>query len=140
MSVLANQFADSLRIKLVKMGGQIDGIKADVKLGKSEDHASIENKLKMAKLGVKTMGKDLKSAETKMQNWLKAKEKSGVSVIRGWVSLFDKNKLDRHAKTAEENAVAAISLAEGKIAEAVLATYEAIDARMTADETPEAKH
>ncbi len=40
------------------------------------------------------------------------------------------------SQRAEDSAIAAIIFAEGKIADSVLATYEAIYARMVADETP----
>ena len=134
MNTTVDQLRETLRTKMTKMEGQLEEIKSDIKTGAKEDNAAIQAKLKAAKLSVKSMAKDVKAAETKAGNWIKAKEKSGSSVIQGWKNKFEKAKLDRHANKAADNAVAAVSLAEAKIANAALATYEAIDARMAADE------
>lgn len=140
METKVDQFTESLKNKLAKIEGQLETIKSDIQTGESNDKAAIKAKLKAAKINVKSMTKSVKAAEVKTKNWLKAKEKSGESVIRGWKSKYEKAKLDHHAESAEENAEAAISLAEVKIADAVFAAYEAIDARMSASESPNPKH
>ena len=140
MSTGVEQFSESLRNKLTQMETQLAGIKADFKAGQKEDLATTQTKLKAARANVQTFAKDVKSAEVKAQIWVAAKEKAGEAMIQGWKTKFDKAKLEHHAKSAEENAVATIALAEAKMGEAVLATYEAMDARWTADATPAAKH
>ncbi len=140
MESKVDQFTESLKSKLSKIEGQLGAIKSEIQVGEKNDKAAIKAKLKAAKLNVKSMTKSVKAAETKTKSWLKAKEKSGESVIKSWKNKFEKAKLDHHAKSAEENAEAAISLADAKIADAVFAAYEAIDARMTANESTNPKH
>lgn len=140
METTIEKFTETLRNKLSKIEGQLETVKSDFQAGQIEDKAAIKAKLKSAKLNVKSFSKDVKAAESKAKNWLKAKEKSGESVIKGWKAKFDQSKLDRHAKSAEENADAAISFAEAKIADAIYAVYEAIDARISATESPNTKH
>lgn len=134
MNTTVDQLRESLRTKMTKIEGQLGEIKSEIKMSAKEDKAAIQSKLKAAKMGVQSMSKNMKAAETKAGRWIKAKEKSGSSVIQGWKNKFEKTKLDRHANSAADNALAAVSIAEAKIANAVLATYEAIDARMAVDE------
>ncbi len=137
MNTTVDQLRETLRTQMTKMGSQLEEIKSDIKKSEKADKLAIQAKLKAAKLGVKSMAKDVRAAETKAGKWIKAKEKSGALVIKGWKNKFEQAKLDRHANRAEDNALAAVSLAEAKITNAVLAAYEAIDARMEADEVNE---
>jgi|GEM_PF-2675154 len=134
MNNTVDQLRETLQTKMTKMGCQLEDIKSDIKAGAKQDKSAIQEKLKAAKLSVRSMAKDVRVAETKAGNWIKAKEKSGASVIHGWKKSFEKSKLDQHANSAAANALAAVSLAEAKIANAALATYEAIDARMASDD------
>lgn len=63
---------------------------------------------------------------------MKAKEASGAAVIQGWKDRHEDRKMVHHAERAEDNAAASICLAESAIADAVLASYEALDARLAA--------
>ena len=137
MNTSVEKFRETLRTKMTKLEGQLEGIKSDLKTGEQEDKVAIQAKLKAAKLGVQRMAKEVRAAEAKAGKWIKAKEQSGSSIIQGWKSRFEKAKLDHHANKAAHNAVAAVSIAEAKIANAALATYEAIDARMAANDVGE---
>lgn len=140
METTIEQFRESLTTKLSKIEDRLESLKSDFQIGQFEDKEAIKAKLKAAKLNVKSMSKTVRAAESKAKNWLKAKEKSGESTIKGWKVKFENAKLDRHAKSAEENADAAISLAEAKVTDAILAAYEAIDARISANESSATKH
>ena len=54
---------------------------------------------------------------------------------QGWKTKAKRAKLDNHVMHAENNAEAAIAIAEAKVAEAVLATYEAIEAHIACNES-----
>ena len=116
------------------MEKMIDEAKIGLEEAKGEDSdelrsnsQSVRHKFEQAKLIAW-------SAEFSMTKWIKAKEASGASVVHGWMDESDSLKRERHASSAEDDAEAVISLAEAAVVNAVVATYEAIDAQRAAEQ------
>ncbi|MBC8026107.1 MAG: hypothetical protein H7Y89_08960 [Steroidobacteraceae bacterium] len=89
------------------------------------DSQSVRHKFEAAKHVAET-------AESSVTKWLNAKKESHVSVVQGWNGECESRKLEHQATSAEDDAEAGIYLAEASIVRAVVATYEAIDARRAA--------
>ena len=130
MSTKIDKFCESLRLKLTKWESELNGLKSDVKTVEQEGEAAIESKLKAARLSVETQEEAVKVAGAKAKSWLNAKGNASVAVVQGWKDRHEQRKLDHHADQAEENAEAAICLAEAAITEAIVATYEAMATRL----------
>lgn len=134
MSERIDQFADALGQRLTTIETMIDEARIGLNEAKSTDRSelqansrSVRHKFEAAKLLAKT-------TETRMTQWLKAKESSDNSVVRGWNDECESRKLEHRAATAQDTAEAGISLAEAAIVRAVVATYEAIDAQRAAEQ------
>lgn len=108
-------------------------MKADFQAGHRQSEDSIQTKLDGAKVELLATKKDMRAEEAKSQNWLEAQMSSGENVIKGWKDKHETDKLKEHLEKAEQNAEAAISLAETAVAHTVVATYEAINDRMSAE-------
>jgi acyl-CoA reductase-like NAD-dependent aldehyde dehydrogenase len=130
MSAKIDQFTESLRLKLTKWESQINGLKADIETVERDGEATIESMLKAARLSVESQGEAVKAAGAKAKNWLKAKEEASVAVVQGWKDKHEQHKLEHRAERAEDSAGAAIYLAEAAITEAIVAIYEAMEARL----------
>jgi len=135
MNDKVDQFTESLRQRISKKESQLEGVRFDIRADMANDKKDIQLKLKSAGLLVHKIQKDIKIEDGENPKVLKAHEKVGTAVAQGWKTEIKKTKLDNHAMRAEDNAEAAISIAEAKVAEAVLATYEAIDARIASVES-----
>jgi len=131
MSKKNDKFCESLRLKLTTWESQLNGLKCDVKTVEQEGEATVELKLRAARLSVENQEEAVKAAGARAKRWLKAKRDASVAVVQGWKDKHEQRELDHHADQAEENAEAAICLAEAAIAEAIVATYEAIAARLS---------
>ena len=134
MSEKIDKFTESLRVNLTKIETQLHGIKEDLSVERRKDSAAIQSKLVAARKNLEAAKADVKAAEGKAQIWIKAKQEAGTAVIQGWKDKLDHHQLDRYADRAEDNAASANSIAEAAVADAAVATYEAIWARHAAHE------
>ena len=139
MSDRNDLFAKSLRKKLTSIETMIQEVKSDLEDAKAHESHVILSKMKSVRQHFDAAKHDVKAAETDVASWLKAKEAAGASVIKGWKDAHESRKLEHHAVTAEGNAIAQTLLAEAAIVGAVIAAYEAIDARSSADEARQTK-
>ena len=135
MNERIDQFTESMRQRISKMERQLETVKSDIHADMTNDKRDLQSKLKIAGLLVHKIRKDIKVADSGNPKVLKAHEKNGTAIAQGWKTEIKKAKLDSHASRAEDNAESAITIAEAKVAEAILATYEAIDARISSIES-----
>jgi hypothetical protein len=133
MSAKIDQFRDALNVRLTKLQSQIDSVKSEVKADYQNQQSVLAEKLGAARASVAARKQAAKGAAAKAEDWLKAKAEAGADLIQTWKDKHEKNKLDRYADRAEQNAEAAICFAEASLAEAIEASYEAIAARVAAD-------
>jgi hypothetical protein len=133
-----DRFSESLQATLTKMDQQLDSVKSDLVAMRQHDKAAIQARLQAVRLSIEDGKLQAQAAEGKLKGWLRAKEEAGVAVIQGWKDKREQSKLEHHAERAEGNAEGAICLAEAAMTNAILATYEALDARMSADDGPAA--
>jgi hypothetical protein len=137
MSERIDQFADSLGERLTTIEKMIDEAKIGLKEAKDTDSDELHSHSQSVRHKFEAAKHVAKTAESTVTRWLKAKDTSGTSVVHGWKDESESRKLELQAVSAEDNAEAGIYLAEAAIVNAVVATYEAIDAQRAA-ETPEA--
>ena len=134
MSDKIDRFTESLRVNLTKIETQLHGIKEDLSAERRRDAAAIQSRLEAARKDLATANAGVKAAEGKAQVWIKAKQEARAAVIQGWKDKLDHHQMDRYADRAEDNAASANWIAEAAVADAAVATYEAIGARRAAQE------
>lgn len=134
MSERINHFTESLRLNLTALEDQLTAVKADLAASRQEDAAIVRSKLDTARKALEFRKAQAQTAQGKAQAWLKAKEEAGAATLRGWKEKHEKNKLERHAERAEDNAESAIFFAELAMADAAIAVFEALEARLAADD------
>lgn len=137
MSERIDQFADSLGERLTTIEKMIDEAKIGLEEAKDTDSDKLHSNSPSVRHKFEAAKNVVKAAESSVTQWLKAKEALGTSVVHGWKDERESRKLEHQAASAEDDAEAGIYLAEAAIVNAVVATYEAIDARRAAEQ-PEA--
>ncbi len=135
MSVKIDQFCDVMQTKLNAIEAQIERVKADVNSAGKEGLALFDSKLAEARAVVESQRNHVEAAGIKVRHWAVAKREAGEAVIAGWKGDIDRTKLEVHAERAEASARSSVVIAEAALADANLATYEAIAARRHADGT-----
>jgi hypothetical protein len=134
MSATIDKFTEGLRVNLTHIETQLHGLQTDLNNQAKKDSAAIRASLDAARTSVETTRSQMKAAQEKAQIWIKAKQEAGAAVIQGWKDKLDREQLDRHAEKAEDNAVSANLMAQAAVADAAVATYEAMQARLAAHE------
>jgi hypothetical protein len=133
MSERIDQFADSLAQRLNTIEKMIDEAKIGLEEATGTDSNELPSNSQSVRHKFEAAKHVAKCAESNMTKWLKAKDASGTSVVQGWKDECESRKLEHQAASAEINAEAGIYLAEAAIVNAMIATYEAIDARRAAE-------
>lgn len=133
MSERIDQIADSLGQRLTTIERMIDEAKIGLKEAKGADNNELHSESQSVRQRFELAKLVARSAESSMTRWLEAKEVSATSVVQGWKDECESRKFERQAASAEDNAEAGICLAEAAIVNAVIATFEAIDARRAAE-------
>jgi hypothetical protein len=134
MSATIDKFTEGLRVNLTHIESQLHGLQTDLNNHAKKDAAAIRASLDAARTNVENTRSHMKAAQEKAQIWIKAKQEAGSAVIQGWKDKLDREQLDRHAERAEDNAVSANLMAQAAVADAAVATYEAMQARLAAHE------
>jgi hypothetical protein len=132
MSDKIDQFCESMRLGLNTMEAKIEQAKADIAAAQKDGAENFDRKLGQARTAVETQRNLAEAAGIKVRHWVAAKAEAGDALIQDWKDKFDKSQLDIHASRAEASARASVTIAEAAIADAALATYEAIAARQHA--------
>lgn len=132
MSDQVDEFAEALRLRLTRVEALLQGLKSELQESADAQGAALQSKLDAARANAQEAARDMRTAQSKAKNWVQAREAAGAAVIQGWKDGHEDRKLAQHAQRAEDNAVAGLYFAEAAIANAVLSSYEALDARLAA--------
>lgn len=135
MSTKIDQFCETMRVNLNSVEAQLEAAKADIGKAQKDGADAFDRKLAEARTAVEGQRNDVEAAGIKVRHWVAAKTEAGEAVIKEWKDKFDKSKLEMHADRAEASARSSVILAKAALADAKLATLEAIAARqhVTAD-------
>ena len=135
MSTKIDQFCETMRVNLNSVEAQLEAAKAGIGKAQRDGAEAFDRKLAEARTAVEGQRNDVEAAGIKVRHWVAAKTEAGEAVIKEWKDKFDKSKLEMHADRAEASARSSVILAKAALADAKLATLEAIAARqhVTAD-------
>ena len=135
MSTKIDQFCETMRVNLNSVEAQLEVAKADIGKAQKDGADAFDRKLAEARTAVEGQRNDVEAAGIKVRHWVAAQTEAGEAVIKEWKDKFDKSKLEMHADRAEASARSSVILAKAALADAKLATLEAIAARqnVTAD-------
>lgn len=132
MSTKIDQFCEAMRVNLNSMEAQLEQARSDIGKAQKDGAEAFDRKLAEAKTAVDGQRNDVEAAGIKVRHWVAAQAQAGEAVIRDWKDKFDKSKLEMHADRAEASARSSVIIAKAALADAKLATYEAISARQHA--------
>lgn len=132
MSTKIDQFCETMRVNLNGMEAQVEQAKTDIAKAQKDGADAFDRKLAEAKTAVEGQRNAVEAAGIKVRHWVAAKTEAGEAVIAAWKDTFDKSKLEMHADRAEASARSSVIIAQAALADAKLATYEAIAARQHA--------
>ncbi|TFU05867.1 hypothetical protein EUV02_02245 [Polymorphobacter arshaanensis] len=133
MSDKIDHFCDAMRDNLNAVEAQIERLKSDIGTAQKDTVEGFERKLAEAQAAVTSQRNGVDAAGIRVRHWVTANREAGAAVIQGWKDKVDTGKLELHADQAEESAKSSVVIAEAALADAMLATYEAIAARHQAN-------
>lgn len=132
MSPRIDQFCETMRFNLNGMEAQVEQARADIGKAQKDGAAAFDLKITEARNAVDAQRAQAEAAGMKVRHWIAARTEAGEAVIQGWKDRFDTANLELHADNAEAGARASVIIAQAALADATLATYEAIAARQHA--------
>jgi len=136
MSTKIDQFCETMRVNLNGMEAQLEEAKSDIGKAQKAGADAFNRKFAEARTAVEGQRNEVEAAGTKVRHWVAAKTEAGEAVIKEWKDKlgeqWDRSKLEMHADRAEASARSSVILAKAALADAKLATYEAIAARQHA--------
>ena len=136
MSTKIDQFCETMRVNLNSMEAQLEQAKADIGKAQQDGAKAFDRKLAEARTAVEGQRNDVEAAGLKVRHWVTAQTDAGEAMLRDWKDKlgeqWDRGKLEMHADRAEASARSSMILAQAAIADAKLATFEAIAARQHA--------
>lgn len=134
MSKKVDEFCEKLRHDLTSVEDRLSQIKQQIDRSGKETRSAIEAKLGEAKAKVEAQKKEADEALAKVKSRIEEKKSETHEKIEEWKTNRELHKLEKRADRAEEYAAACIIVAADSVTEADLATLEAFDARMLAEE------
>ena len=99
-----------------------------------DSRAAIQAQLDKAKSGIDAQRQKTKETKAKLDGRIEELKADSAAKIEEWKTNRELKKLDHRAERAEDYAAWSIDVAVSAVAEAELATLEAIDARLLSDE------
>lgn len=136
MSTKIDQFCETMRVNLNSMEAQLEQAKTDIGKAQKDGADAFDRKLAEAKIAVEGQRNEVEAAGIKVRHWVAAKTEAGEAAIKDWTDKlgkqWDRSKLEMHADRAEASARSSVILAKAALADAKLATLEAIAARQHA--------
>jgi hypothetical protein len=129
MSTKIDQFCETMRVNLNGMEAQLEEAKTDIGKAQKDGAEAFDRKLAEAKSAVAGQRSEVEAAGIKVRHWVAAQTEAGEAVVAAWKEKFENGKLEMHADRAEASARSSVILAKAALADAKLATLEAIAAR-----------
>jgi hypothetical protein len=112
----------------------LDQIKQRVSTSGKETRAAIEAKTGEVRARLDAQRQKVEKARADIKNRTEEKKVETIAKVEEWKANREQHKLEKRADRGEEYAASCIIIAADYVAEADLATLEAIDARMLAEE------
>ena len=134
MSKRVEQFCDNLRAKLNAVDEHLGQIKHRLDTSSKESRAAIEAKVGEVKAKLDAQQQKVDKAKADAKNRIEEKKAETASKIEEWKTNREQHKLEKRANHSEDYAAACIMIAADSVLEADLATLEAIEARLLAEE------
>ena len=134
MSERVDKFCNDLRDRLNAVEEHLDNIKQRLSTSSKETRAAVEAKVEEARKKVDAQKQKVEKAKADAKAHLDEKKAETKSKIEEWKANREQHKLENRADRSEEYAAMCILIAADGVAEAELATLEAIDARLLAEE------
>lgn len=136
MSTKIDQFCETMRVNLNGMEAQLEQARTDIGKAQKDGAEAFDKKLAEAKTAVEAQRSEVEAAGLKVRHWVTAQADAGGAMLKDWQDKlgekWDRGKLEMHADRAEASARSSVILAQAALADAKLATYEAIAARQHA--------
>jgi hypothetical protein len=136
MSTKIDQFCETMRVNLNGMEAQLGQAKADIGKAQKDGAEAFDRTLAEAKTAVEAQRSEVEAAGIKVRHWVAAQADAGEAMVKDWKDKlgeqWDRGKLEMHADRAEASARSSVVLAQAALADAKLATLEAIAARQHA--------
>ena len=129
MSARIDEFCDWMLTALDGIEARAEGAKADIAAARQDGVDAFDRKLHAAEQAVADQRDRVEAAGTKVSNWADGESGPGNAAMRDWRDNMERGRLLMHADRAEASAHSSMIIAEAAIADAALATYEAIAAR-----------
>jgi chromosome segregation ATPase len=134
MSEKIDQFCEGLRNQLTKVETSLNKVGESIKAAPQQASDAVKSSLAAAKAKHEANMQSLHEAKAKMEERLHEKKEEVDSQIAEWKTNREIHKLEKRADNAEDYAMATIDFAGAAVVEADLATLEAIEARMDAED------
>lgn len=133
MSARIDQFCETMRVNLNAMEAQLQQAKTDIGKAQQDGADAFDRKLAEAKTAVAGQRGEVEAAGLRVGHWVAAQTEAGEAMLGDWKDRlgqqWDRSKLEMHADRAETSARSSVILAQAALADAKLATLEAIAAR-----------
>lgn len=136
MSTKIDQFCETMRVNLNGMEAKLAEARADIGNAQKDGADAFDRKLAEAKTAVAAQRSEAEAAGIKVGHWVAAQADAGKAMLNDWKDKigdqWDRSKMEMHADRAEASARSSVILAQAALADAKLATLEAIAARKLA--------
>jgi hypothetical protein len=134
MTERVDRFCDDLRTRLNGVEDQLQRVKSSLASAQEESREALQTKLSTVKQRIDARRQEVEEAKTSFDRWVEEKEIATAGKIDSWLANKEVEQLGMRADSAEVYAASAIVLALAAVEEAELATLEAVEARLVAEE------
>jgi hypothetical protein len=134
MSERVDKFCNNLRGQLNAVENHMDQIKQRLSTSGKESRAAIEAKTGEVRARLDAQRQKVEQARVDIKNRMEEKKVETIAKVDEWKANREQHKLENRADRGEGYAGSCIIIAADYVAEAELATLEAIEARMLAEE------
>ena len=131
-------FVKIFAVQLNNVEGHLAKVGESIKAAPQQAANAVRSSIDSAKAQHAQNMQKVADAKAKLEERMNAKKEEVETQVEEWKTNHEISKLEKRADNAEGYAVAAIDFAASCVAEADLATLEAIVARMDAEEAKEA--
>ena len=113
---------------------KLDMLKRDIESMHEEDMAALRERQTELRARLEQHKSRAQELQARITNWKNEKQAQTVDAIASWKRKLELEKLQKHAERAEDYALDMVTVAANDFEEAEQAVFEAIAARMEADQ------
>jgi len=133
MSARVDQFCDQLRDHLNGLENQVDTLKSNLQKLPKQGEQVLQKNLNEARSRIEGQKKKVEQAQASLKARAEQKIGQAKEAINEWKAKRDVSKLNSRADRAEQYAADAVCIAVAALDEAEVAIFDAVIARMDAD-------